>query len=139
MKICIPSMGDKGMDELVGEHFGRVPFYTVIDSETDEVNIMENKSGHTGGTGYPAEILAEAGMNVMLCGGLGRRAIMMFEERGVMVYIGASGKVSDAYQLWKDGKLEAATDESACAQHAYRGDGIGEKQGDHQHQDGCDN
>ena len=134
MKICIPSMGDKGLNEQVGEHFGRVPNYTIIDSETDEVKVIDNTSGHAGGSGYPAEILANFGINVMICGGLGRRAITMFEESGVMVYIGASGTVDNAYQMYKGGKLKAATDESACAQHAFRGDGIGEKHGDHNHQ-----
>ena len=134
MKICIASMGDRGLDEQVGEHFGRVPNYTMIDSETDEIKVIDNTSEHMGGTGYPAEILANAGVNVMICGGLGRRAIMMFEERGVMVYVGASGTVGNAYQMYKNGKLEAATDESACSQHAFRGEGICEGHGDHQHQ-----
>ena len=129
MKICIPSMGNRGLDEQVGEHFGRVPYYTMIDSETDEVKVIDNASGHMGGAGYPAEILANAGVNVMICGGLGRRAITMFEESGVMVYVGASGTVGNAYQMYKNGKLEAATDENACAQHAFRGEGIGDGHG----------
>ncbi len=121
------------MDEQVGEHFGRVPNYTMIDSETDEVQVIDNTSEHMGGTGYPAEILANAGVNVMICGGLGRRAIMMFEERGVMVYVGASGTVGNAYQMYKNGQLQAATDENACAQHAFRGEGVCQGHGDHQH------
>ncbi len=134
MKVCIPTMGDKGLDEQVGEHFGRVPTYTVYDSETEELNIMDNTSGHAGGSGYPAEILANAGINVMVCGGLGSRAISMFEQSGVMVYIGARGTVKEALDMWKAGQLTAATNEDACAQHAFRGDGIGEKHGDHNHQ-----
>ena len=134
MKVCIPTMGNKGLDEQVGEHFGRVPTYTVYDSETEELSIMDNTSGHAGGSGYPAEILSKAGINVMICGGLGSRAISMFEQSGVMVYIGARGTVKEALDMWKAGTLQAATDESACAQHAFRGDGIGEKHGEHNHQ-----
>jgi predicted Fe-Mo cluster-binding NifX family protein len=130
MKLCIPSMGKNGLNETVGEHFGRVPAYTVFDTETEEVKILDNTSEHMGGSGYPAEILAKAGINTMLCGGLGRRAISMFEEAGVMVFVGANGTVKEAIEMWKAGKLQAATDENACAQHAYRGDGIGEGHGD---------
>ena len=136
MKLCIPSMGDKGLGEQVGEHFGRVPFYTMIDTETNNVTAEPNTSGHAGGQGYPAEILGNMGVNVMLCGGLGRRAIQMFQERGIMVYVGATGTVQDVVEAYKNDKLEAATDKSACAQHAYRGDGIGEEHGhnhDHHH------
>ena len=133
MKVCIPTMGKGGLEDMVGEHFGRVPTYTVYDTETETVSVMENTSGHAGGSGYPAQILADAGINIMVCGGLGRRAITMFEESGVMVYIGASGTAAQALESWKAGQLTAATDENACAQHAFRGDGIGEKHGDHQH------
>lgn len=120
MKVCIPTQGNKGLDDTVGEHFGRVPYYTVVDTETDEVEALENTSEHMGGQGYPPEIMARAGVNVMLCGGLGRRAIMMFEEMGIAVYVGAYGKVGDAINMWENKQLQSATNENACRQHAFR-------------------
>jgi predicted Fe-Mo cluster-binding NifX family protein len=75
-----------------------------------------------GGRGYPPEIIAQTGAEVMLCGGLGRRAIAMFEELGIMVYVGASGTIKNAIQMYENGKLQAATDENACAGHGH-GDG----------------
>ena len=120
MKVCIPTEGNKGFDDMVGEHFGRVPYYTVVDTETDEVEALENTSEHMGGSGYPPEIMARAGVNVMLCGGLGRRAIMMFEEMGIMVFVGAHGNIKDAIRMWNNGELQSATDENACRQHAFR-------------------
>lgn len=128
MKVCIPTMGNRGLDEQVGEHFGRVPTYTVVDTETNEVKVIDNTSEHMGGRGYPPEIIAKTGAEAMLCGGLGRRAIAMFEDMGIMVYIGANGTVRDAVQMWKDGRLQPATDENACRQHAFRREGH-----DHRH------
>jgi predicted Fe-Mo cluster-binding NifX family protein len=113
-------MGDRGLDESVGEHFGRVPTYTIVDTETQEVNIIENTSEHMGGRGYPPEIIVKTGAEAMICSGLGRRAVMMFEELGIMVYVGAFGTVRDAILMWKEGRLETATDENACRQHAFR-------------------
>ena len=120
MKICIPSMGENGLDAAVGEHFGRVPTYTVVDLDTNEVTVIPNTSEHTGGQGYPPEIMARYGVNVMVCRGLGRRAIMMFEEMGIDVYIGASGTVKDAVEAFKQGTLQKASEGDACAQHAFR-------------------
>ena len=134
MKVCVPTMGDNGINEFVGEHFGRVPTYTVVDTKTNKVNVIDNTSEHAGGSGYPPEIIARTGAEVMLCGGLGRRAVAMFEELGIMVYVGASGTVKDAIQMWQAGKLQQATDENACRQHAYRGQGHGKGHG---HGDGC--
>ena len=139
MKVCIPSMGDKGLDEQVGEHFGRVPIYTIYDSETKDVKIVPNDSSHTGGTGYPAQNIAKLGVDIMLCGGLGKRAITMFEEAGIMVYMGATGTVKDAIGAWEKEALTPATDETACAQHAFRGQGIGDGEGHDHGQDGCGN
>ena len=103
MKVCIPTMGNRGLDEQVGEHFGRVPTYTIVDTETKEVNIIDNTSEHTGGSGYPPDIIAKTGTDAMLCSGLGRRAVAMFEDLGIMVYVGANGTVRDALLMWKEG------------------------------------
>jgi predicted Fe-Mo cluster-binding NifX family protein len=120
MKICIPTIGENGLDNLVGEHFGRVPTYTIVDLDTNEVKVIANTSEHMGGQGYPPEIMAREGVNVMICRGLGRRAIMMFEDLGIDVYIGASGTVKDTIKAFKQDKLVKAGAADACGQHAFR-------------------
>jgi len=120
MKICIPTMGENGLDNQVGEHFGRVPAYTIVDIDTNEVKVIPNTSEHMGGQGYPPEIMAKEGVNAMVCRGLGRRAIMMFEELGIEVYIGASGTVKDVVEAFKQEKLQKANADNACGQHAFR-------------------
>ena len=136
MKVAVPTMGDRGLEELVGEHFGRVPTYTVVDTETNEVKVLINTSEHQGGSGYPPEIMAKAGVDVMLCRGLGRRAVAMFEEMGIHVYVGAMGAVKDAILQYQDGILEEATDENACRQHAFHDEGHGHGQGGFGHHHG---
>ena len=120
MKICIPTMGKGGLDDIVGEHFGRVPTYTIINLETEEVRIVPNTSHHMGGQGDPPQIMAKEGVNVMICQGLGRRAINMFEDLGITVYIGASGTVRDAVNIFKQGNLQKASESDACGKHAFR-------------------
>jgi len=133
MKVCIPTMGRKGMDEMVGEHFGRVPTYTIVDTESNEIKVIDNDTLHMGGTGYAPDLISKAGAEVMLCGGLGRRAIGMFEQACIKVYMGASGTVRDALEMYKSGRLTMATEDTACQQHAFRGEGTGEGHGHHHH------
>ncbi len=123
MRIAVPSNGDRGMDEEVGGHFGRVPTYTIVEDQTNEVEVIPNKSHHMGGRGYPPELLHEEGVDIMVCSSLGRRAIDLFQEKGIRVYVGASGLVRDAIEQWKTGKLMEATDENACRRHAFRDSG----------------
>jgi predicted Fe-Mo cluster-binding NifX family protein len=120
MKICIPTMGNNGLDDIVGEHFGRVPTYTIVDIDTYEVKVIPNTSHHMGGYGDPPEIMAREGVNVMVCQGLGRRAISMFENLGIAVYIGASGTVRDAVDMFKQGNLQKASESDGCGKHAFR-------------------
>ena len=133
MKICIPTLGNRGMAEAVGEHFGRVPTYTIVDTETGSYEVKDNTSEHMGGQGYPAEIISRWGVDTMLCGGLGNRAITMFEEAGIMVYVGASGTVKDALKSFEDGTLRPATSADACRQHAYHDHEHGGHGGEHHH------
>ena len=118
MKVCVPSMGNNGMNENVGQHFGKVPTYTIVNTETNEVKVVPNTSEHMGGVGLPPELLAKYGIDIMLCAGLGGRAIQLFEHFGIMVYIGAYGTVKDAIAMWNNNNLQVATDENACKEHS---------------------
>jgi predicted Fe-Mo cluster-binding NifX family protein len=119
MKIGIPSMGERGLDEQVGQHFGRVSHYTIVDVETNEITVITNTSHHMGGKSQPPELLKKHGVDVMLCSGLGRRAIQLFEQMNIAVYIGASGKVRDAINEYKNGNLRQATQADGCQEHAF--------------------
>ncbi len=126
MKVAVPSNGNRGIEEQVGEHFGRVPAYTLYDTESGEVEVVENTSNHMGGSGYPPELLTGKGVNVMICSALGQRAINLFEGYGIRVYVGSHGTVKKAIESWKQGKLQEATDKDACSRHAFRGERHGD-------------
>ncbi|TET91829.1 MAG: dinitrogenase iron-molybdenum cofactor biosynthesis protein [Methanomassiliicoccales archaeon] len=119
MKVCVPTLGDRGLLENVSPHFGRAPTFTIVDMDTDDVRVIPNISEHMGGAGKPPEHLAEAGVETMLCSGLGPRAVNMFEEYGIEVYVGAEGTVQDTLEKWKNNQLAMATDENACKMHRH--------------------
>jgi len=131
MRICIPSETTGGLEDQVGYHFGRVVNYTIYDGNTNKVEVIENTSSHRGGTKLPAELLREYNVDIMICGGIGRRAIQLFEQYGVEIYIGAQGIVKDAIEQFKQNKLQMATDKDACQQHKYRNE---DHKDDHDHQ-----
>lgn len=119
MKVCVPSSGSGGLDDYVGEHFGRVPFYTIVDIDTGEVEVISNESEHMGGSGLPADLLAQEGVDVMICSGLGRKAINLFDQYGITVHVGASGQVREAVEQWKGEKLTEASESDGCRQHKF--------------------
>ena len=123
MKVCFPTEDNGGREARVGEHFGRVPTYTIIDNETDQVEVIPNDSSHMGGSGLPADLLAQEGVDVMVCSGLGRKAIRLFEEHGIDVYIGAGGTVKEALKEWRENQLLSASESDACERHEFGGGG----------------
>lgn len=119
MKLCIPAMGQKGIEEAVGQHFGKVPYYALYDTDTKESSVISNTSEHNGGTGLPPEIMAKESVDIMLCGGLGKKAVVMFEQYGIDVFIGANGTIKDAIAAWESNDLSKATQDNSCAGHGH--------------------
>ncbi len=122
MRYCIPSNSTGGLNDRVGYHFGRVKNYTIFDDSTNQVEIIENTSTHRGGTKLPAEMLREHNVDIMIVGGIGRRAIQLFEQFGVEIYVNAQGTIKEANDQFKSHQLLMATDKEACQQHKYRGE-----------------
>ena len=118
-KVCVPTATHGGLDDLVGEHFGRVPTYTIYDSDTGTVEIVDNTSEHAGGSGLPGEILSGLGIDVLLCSGLGRRAVGILTGNGIEVCVGVSGTAGEAIEAWKKGNLSKASEGDACEKHAF--------------------
>ena len=119
MKLCIPTLGTGGLNDMVSEHFGRAPTFTVVDMANSEVQVMQNTSEHFGGSGNTPELVAAAGAEVLLCSGLGPRAIAAFEQFGIEVYVGARGTVKDAIKAFQAGELNEACENNACKEHRH--------------------
>ncbi|MFO7569751.1 MAG: NifB/NifX family molybdenum-iron cluster-binding protein [Smithellaceae bacterium] len=119
MNICIPILADQGLNSPVSSHFGQAQAFAMINAETNAMTIIQNTGTHHGGTLTPAEIIGQAGADMVLCGGLGVKAVRLFEQQGIHVYCQASGTVADTLQAYKNGALPEATDANACQHHAH--------------------
>ena len=117
MKIAIPSMDDRGLQAAVAGHFGQASFFTLVDPDTGEVSAQANSGHHPDGQRTPADLIAEAGAEVVLCSGLGRRAVHFFAAAGIEVFMGAEGTVQDAIEAYRQGQLPVATEAAACPGH----------------------
>jgi predicted Fe-Mo cluster-binding NifX family protein len=119
MKVCIPTMEKGGMDDELSEHFGGAPTFTIIDTETKDVKIVQNQSDHFGGAGKPPEHIENLGAKVVICRGIGPKAMIMLRDFGIDVYIGSTGNANNAFEMWSSGKLEKASIQNACQGHGH--------------------
>jgi len=117
MRIVIPTDNKKGLNNKVAEHFGRCNTYTFLDEKGKVIEIIENTSEHMGGKGLPTELMKEHGANVLLCKGLGPRALNLCEQYKIDVYVCQSETVKEIFEMWKNKKIKKASLEDVCEEH----------------------
>ncbi|WGI17480.1 NifB/NifX family molybdenum-iron cluster-binding protein [Methanonatronarchaeum sp. AMET-Sl] len=119
MKIAIPVLKDQGTKSKTADHFGRSPYFTIINTEKNQVKTIPNKSEHTGGTGKPPELLNKKDVDTIICSNLGPKAIQLCGKKDIKVYIGARENVEKTMEAWEQNKLNQATTQNACQNHKH--------------------
>jgi predicted Fe-Mo cluster-binding NifX family protein len=117
MKIVIPTNGKRGLADKVAEHFGRCLTYTFLNEKGEVIEIIDNTGEHMGGIGLPPELMKKHGANVLLCNGLGPRALALCNQLGIDVYVSQEETVKDIFDAWENGKIKKAGAEDVCEQH----------------------
>lgn len=125
-KIVLASEDNMGLDGRLSAHFGRCPYYVVakVDNAKDvskgEVEVVENPHFNNHQPGVMPTYIQSLGADVMIAGGMGPRAIDLFNGMGIEVVTGYVGKIEDILKAFLEGKIEGTT---PCA---------------HDHDDGCE-
>ena len=109
MKIAISSIG-KGINSNVDSVFGRCSYFIIAETEGKKivkVEVIKNISAEKmGGAGISAaQAVVEKGVNVVITGNVGPRALDVLKQFDVKVYNG-SGSVKKALQNLINGKLK---------------------------------
>lgn len=89
-------------------HFGKAEQFKVYEVEDGKVVsgevVASNGSGHSAQAGA----LAELGVNVLICGGMGEGARQALEAAGIEIISGAQGDTDAAVEAYLKGELESA-------------------------------
>lgn len=119
MRICIPSTGERGLQESVYDHFGSAPFYTIYDTETKEVRVIDNRNDHRiHGQCQGLAQLASYKINAILTSGMGPNAVNRSNSMGIKVYLLSGHTVEEAIKNFEEGKSIELTIDMACSGHA---------------------
>jgi len=111
MRIAIASESDEGLEGKVAEHFGRCPYYTIVQVEGGAIESVEVVANPFYGRHIPGEapaFIRDQGADVIIAGGMGRRAIALFQRYGIRPVTGATGRVRDVLEDFLKGKLSEA-------------------------------
>ncbi len=129
MKIAVTSTAPD-LNADIDPRFGRCQYFVIVDPDTMEFEPMNNASAMAGGGAGIATAQAIAGKNVqaVITGNCGPNAYQALTAAGIKVVTGASGKVKDAVQNYKSGKLEASSGANVTS-HFGTGGGMGRGRG----------
>ncbi|HUU04498.1 MAG TPA: NifB/NifX family molybdenum-iron cluster-binding protein [Patescibacteria group bacterium] len=120
MKICLPTNGKNGLSETVHNHFGSAGYFTIYDSETKGVQVIENDNQHHAhGACQPLRKISGMDVNAVLTSGMGQRAVQLLNQGGIKIYLLAGETVQQAIDKFSSGELIELTFNNACGGHGY--------------------
>jgi predicted Fe-Mo cluster-binding NifX family protein len=120
-RIIVPTENQEGLNAQLAEHFGRAPYYTVVefgeDGEVSTVRTVPNVGEHAGGMGFSHDHILEYKPNAIIVYGMGPRGLTSFQEAGVAVLKANANTVSEVIAAYKEDKLKELTEGCEHAHH----------------------
>ena len=123
VKVAIPSNGPGGLEAMISPHFGRCDVFTIVeivDGKIVNTNVIDNRGTHFGYDRTPAELLASSGVDAILAQGMGPKAMQLFAQSGIAVYMTSARIVQEAVQELIEDKAKLASLEDACKESRER-------------------
>lgn len=122
MRIAISADDSNGLDSVISPHFGRCPYFVLVDLEEREVTAVEAISNPFYAQHQPGQVpgfVHSHGADVMLTGGMGGRAIAFFQQYGIQPVTGAYGTVRNALEQYLGGSLYGAAPCKESVEHGH--------------------
>jgi predicted Fe-Mo cluster-binding NifX family protein len=121
VRIVVPVSDDRGIDAQLSQHFGRAPFFAIIDLD-EEGNVigqgtMANTSEHFGGVGLPPDRILQLKPKALITYGLGPKALRVFQNAGVAVLRTEANTVRDVVRAYNNNELQELTHGCHQAHH----------------------
>lgn len=118
MKVAVATERD-----FVSPHFGHCEEFTLFEIADGKVTSRKTVPNPGHAPGFLPEYLAGLGVTHVIAGGMGARAMQLFEARGITPLVGVQGTVDKAVEDFLSGNLK--TGESLCTHPEGHGHGHG--------------
>lgn len=117
MKICIPTVDELGLKGTPSDHFGSAPFFTLVDTDSWECEVIPNGGhGHTGSCA-PTDLIRAKGINAVVCRGMGGPARKAVLAQGIAVLMAQGDDVAAIAEAAGRGDLRELDPRQACGGH----------------------
>lgn len=107
-------------EDMVTQHFGHCRNFNIFKVDEDKILEVESVDNPGHKRGFLPVFLDELEVDVIVSGGMGKGAIDLFNEKGIDVITGASGKAKETVEAYLAGNL--VSDGSICSEHKHHDD-----------------
>ncbi|MBU0681126.1 MAG: dinitrogenase iron-molybdenum cofactor biosynthesis protein [Proteobacteria bacterium] len=119
-KVAVPTNNPGGLNASRSDHFGHCDLFTLLDIKDGKVvdhKSHDNIAHDAGGCMVPVKVLAEAGVQAIIVGGMGARPLAGFAEVGITVYFAHKQQfptVDDVVNAFVAGNLPVMQPTEVC-------------------------
>ena len=121
VRIIIPVTDGSGVDPHISGHFGRTPFFAIVDlnekGQVETQRIVPNAGEHFGGGGKRAGFILNLKPNVIITHGMGPRGISIYQNERVAVLQANTDSVKGVIAAYNRGELVELTEGCHEARH----------------------
>ena len=122
MRIAFPVEKNDGVDSIVFNHFGSANFFIIVNSDTDETEVVLNQDlGHEHGKCQPMKALGGKNVDAVVVGGIGGTAMTKLKKNGATIYKATDGTVKENLEKLKAGSLVEFMPFDVCGGHTGGG------------------
>jgi predicted Fe-Mo cluster-binding NifX family protein len=110
MKLLITAQGPD-LDSEVDPRFGRASNFLVLDTDTDDLRVVDNSQNLNAAQGagvQAAQNVAGLGVSAVLTGHCGPKAFQVLQAAGIRIHLGAAGTVREALRKFRAGEYAVA-------------------------------
>jgi len=134
MKIAVSSQG-ASLDSQIDQRFGRAAFILIVETDGMDVEVLDNSENINAAQGagiQAASTVSGKGVDALLTGSCGPKAMTAFSATGVKVFTGQTGTVRQAVERFKQGGLQPSAEANVGEKYGAGGTGVNSASGQFQ-------
>ena len=110
MKVAISANG-KNLASSIDERFGRCRYFLIVETDDMSFDVLENTNADlsTSAGIQSASLVASTGVEAVITGNCGPKAMQVFAATTIEVIIGQHGTIKDIIEKFKSGELSPST------------------------------
>ncbi len=125
VRIVVPVMDETGLNSQLSEHFGRAPYFTIVELDENRSVVSQKTVPNTGehfeDTEHPPSCIGPSRIlqfkpDVLITYGLGPRALNIFQSANVAVLKANANTAEEVVSAYTNNKLAELTE--GC-QHSH--------------------